>query len=194
MPLGSTCLWRIVVQGGGRTEVPSGPCCHLSMWLSSEITITFVRPTGFNLQLISTDVSFIPRMHDPFQPSTICGSPWEPRICQLCPFCSPGLYLERRAWAPLILLHSDAFITPPCTCLGLSSFHPPRHLCPNSGLLPVWRSSRPLFKSLASTHFDQSRVFNVLLRALGFWKPKPERFLFVFFCSDISFPELTSTE
>lgn len=84
--------------------------------------------------VISTDVSFGPRLHDPFQPSTICGLPWEPRTCQLCPFCPPGPCLERRARAPLIWGPAAAVLSLH-PYLGLSSFLSPPHLCPKSGLL-----------------------------------------------------------
>ena len=53
-------------------------------------------------------------------------------------------------------------------------------------------SSNPLFPLILAMF----SALSVPLRALDFWKPKQERFPFVFFffCSDIFFPELMSTE
>lgn len=114
----------------------------------------------------NTNMSFTPRLHDPFQPSTICGPQCAPRICQSCPFCSPGLCLERRAQAPLTLGPTASVLQDPPSVSPLSTHLP---LLPRTvESIASWKENLSLFKLVALTHFDQSRALSVPLQALGF--------------------------
>lgn len=104
MPLGSRCFWRIVVEGGGGV----GQKCTLVHAViypcSCQVKLPSPRQAcRLQSSVTYTDIFSTPRLHDPFQSTTICGPPWAPRICQPCPFCSPKLFLEGRAQAPLTL-------------------------------------------------------------------------------------------
>lgn len=104
--------------------------------------------------LIITDTSLTHRQHDPFWCSTISGPLWELRICQPCPFCSPGLCPESRAQGPSLsgLLHLYLYHT---LSVSLSS-HP---YCPTSAQNGGFFLLKPLAMSSA---------LSVPLRALDF--------------------------
>lgn len=115
--------------------------------------------------LIITDMSFTPRLYDPFQLAPFLGHTWKHGICRPCPFCSQCCIQKAGHKAPLArgcnayLLSSHLSVSPPHP---IPLLYPKQwNLCQSEG---ACLSSNPLL-SLILAMF---RALNIPLRALGF--------------------------